>query len=1188
MRLAARSLLGIGLVLAALVLPTAPAWATSYNIVDQTSCETLLPASWSSGVCTLTSNFTVTASDTLTVASGVKLKVPAGVTLTNQGTYTNNGQLAVDGGSFTNSGTLDNNNYVDLRNGVTFTNTASGVVTTRNQFYALANTTISNAGSITVTVAISILRVDGTSSLTNTGSINNAAKLTVQGSMSNPGTATNSGVWTFDCGTISGNPVGGVAPVVINCLDVTDGLWENPSSWSWGAVPGPADEAKVVARSSIGADLTRTGVTTIRNKLTVPVGLTYTNTGTTTIEFFSSLGFSQLIVEGSLINSGQFDVVDTLTVKGYAENNGTLNPLSGTGSLTVLSGGHLVNSAGHAAAGGLDVKAGGTFDNFGSLRLNRSDNFNAGAFTNKPGASVDLGNDLINQAGGIFRNEGTFETSHRLSLPPDITNSLGGYFYTGPGSITRVLSATITWTNAGNTEHHGTFENAGTLTNNSSFCGPGGITGNSMDGTGQVGSCAPVVTLDPIAATSTGHPATVSSTFFDPGLPDSYTATVDWGDSAQTTPTVLASGTNRSFTSNHAYAAPGSYPVQVSVCVAQTCVTPNGTAEVTANQSPVAGDDSATTLEDTQLVRTSAQLVANDTDPETDPLTVTAMSNPTHGSVALNGTTVTFIPDANFNGSAGFDYTVSDGQVTDTGHVTVTVTSVNDGPAAVDDVLTTTEDSSVQVVAGNLAINDADADGDPLTVQSVSGPSHGTVGLNGGVVTFTPAPNFHGEGGFDYTVSDGTTTAQGHVAVTVSSVNDVPIALDDPQGINEDTSVVVPVLDNDFDAEGDLLTATLSAPPANGTVMETPDGLQYSPDPNWYGVDTFGYTVSDGHGGSDTGTVTVTVSPVNDDPTGSADGFATPKDTPLVVTKAALLANDSDVDQGDQLTIAEVSNAVNGTVTPNADSITFTPTTGFSGPAGFDYTVSDGVGGTATAHVSVTVQSPPADLAVTQTAPASTTVGSLVTYTFKVTNHDAGAGTATLTDTLPAAFKVKSRSAGCALSGRALSCALGTLASGASRTIVVTGAFIKPGSWPNTVHVAASGDPSTTDNQATRTITVSGKACTKVGTFGADTLTGTTSADVICALTGDDVVDARAGADTVYGGAGNDRLLGAVGNDRLLGETGNDLLRGGDGSDILLGGDGADRLFGEGGSDSLNGGAGADSCSQTSPGTTPC
>src|SRR5204863_37660 len=97
-----------------------------------------------------------------------------------------------------------------------------------------------------------------------------------------------------------------------------------------------------------------------------------------------------------------------------------------------------------------------------------------------------------------------------------------------------------------------------------------------------------------------------------------------------------------------------------------------------------------------------------------------------------NDGTVTFTPSLNFNGTAGFDYTVSDGSLSDVGHVTITVTAVNDAPVAVDDSATTAEDTAITLSQADLKGNDTDVDNTnaELSVTAVSNAANGTVVLN--------------------------------------------------------------------------------------------------------------------------------------------------------------------------------------------------------------------------------------------------------------------------------------------------------------------------------------------------------------------------------------------------------------------------------------------------------------------------
>ncbi|HQN44894.1 MAG TPA: tandem-95 repeat protein, partial [Anaerolineaceae bacterium] len=169
----------------------------------------------------------------------------------------------------------------------------------------------------------------------------------------------------------------------------------------------------------------------------------------------------------------------------------------------------------------------------------------------------------------------------------------------------------------------------------------------------------------------------------------------------------------------------------------------------------------------------SSTLLSNDTDADDDTLTLTAVSNPTNGTVALDAGTITFTPTADFNGTAGFDYTISDGTLTDTGHVTVTVIAINDAPVAADDAYEMDEDTVLTINAPGVLNNDTDADGDTLTAVLVAGPTNGTLTLNAdGSFTYTPAPNFFGTDTFTYVANDG--TSDSNVATVTITVADMP------------------------------------------------------------------------------------------------------------------------------------------------------------------------------------------------------------------------------------------------------------------------------------------------------------------------------------------------------------------------------------------------------------------------------
>ncbi len=278
------------------------------------------------------------------------------------------------------------------------------------------------------------------------------------------------------------------------------------------------------------------------------------------------------------------------------------------------------------------------------------------------------------------------------------------------------------------------------------------------------------------------------------------------------------------------------------------------------NQAPIAVADETSTNEEESVV---IDVLTNDIELDGEAIHVVGIDGVEHGTATLNDDgTVLFSPDPNFHGLASFSYTVEDSVgYQSQAQVTIDVLSVNDGPVAEDDFVIIDEDTLAQI---GVLQNDTDVDGDSLTVSGiVSGPAHGAVVINeDGTITYTPSPNFFGEDSFIYTVSDGNGgTDQATVTISINSVNDAPVAQPDSATTTEDKAVILAVIANDADLDGDSVTVSgFVAGPANGTVAITTDGqISYTPDVDFSGTDSFVYQITDGHGGTSTATVTVSV-----------------------------------------------------------------------------------------------------------------------------------------------------------------------------------------------------------------------------------------------------------------------------------------------------------------------------------------
>jgi VCBS repeat-containing protein len=274
------------------------------------------------------------------------------------------------------------------------------------------------------------------------------------------------------------------------------------------------------------------------------------------------------------------------------------------------------------------------------------------------------------------------------------------------------------------------------------------------------------------------------------------------------------------------------------------------------NDAPMAMADSYSVWEDSSL--NSLSVLANDSDVEGDTLSLTAVTSPTNGTATLSGTAILYTPNANFAGMDVFTYTVSDGQLTDTAVVTLSVDNQNDAPTAVDDSYSIDEDSGSQVL--DVLANDNDIDvGDSLSVTAVAVPTNGTAVLSGTIILYTPAFNFFGTDVFSYTISDGQLTDTAVVTVMVNAVNDAPTAVADSYTIDQNSSNnVLTVLGNDSDIEGDTLTIVSVSGVENGTAVISGTTILYTPNLGFVGSDTLTYTISDGELTA-TATVTITV-----------------------------------------------------------------------------------------------------------------------------------------------------------------------------------------------------------------------------------------------------------------------------------------------------------------------------------------
>ncbi|WP_238364461.1 Ig-like domain-containing protein [Mesobacterium pallidum] len=660
------------------------------------------------------------------------------------------------------------------------------------------------------------------------------------------------------------------------------------------------------------------------------------------------------------------------------------------------------------------------------------------------------------------------------------------------------------------------------------------------------------------------------------------------------------------------------------------------TVDADVNEAPDAVDDMADVPMDS--VATIAVL-ANDSDPDGDPISVTEATSTGGGTVTVNPDgTLDYTPPVGFTGTDTINYTITDPDgLTDSAVVTINVFNPNNDPEANDDTATTPEGETVTIP---VLDNDTDPDGDPLTVTDADSPN-GTVTINpDGTIDYTPDTGFTGEDTITYTVDDGnggTDTAQ--VVVTVTDGNGDPVAFDDAATTPEDETVTIPVLDNDTDPDGDPLTVTDVSDPVNGTATINPDGtIDYTPDTGFTGEDTITYTVDDGNGGTDIGRVIVTVTAgENEPPVATDDTDTTYPMTPIVVD---VLGNDTDPD-GDPLTVTAVTTPANGTASILPDgTILYTPNTGFLGDDTFEYTVSDGNGGTDTASVTVTVSETGGGdegRIDTDIFPVDPSLQALDPFDGLDEDPDplddlddvTGTGGADVIDTGDDADTIVGGDGDdTILPGIDDDLVQGNL--GDDYIVDVQGADTIDGGGGNDTIIAGfdtfsnyagddpffpvlgfDSDPNTDDGrdsvqggQGDDLIMTGDDDDTIDGGQGNDTVDAGIDDDFITGNQGDDSLLGGHGSDTIDGGQDNDyidgsapialeivdgfdpvpendrdSLIGGLGDDTIIGGDDDDTLLGGSGNDILDGGIDEDSLVGGGGDDTLIGGDGADTMS---------
>lgn len=557
------------------------------------------------------------------------------------------------------------------------------------------------------------------------------------------------------------------------------------------------------------------------------------------------------------------------------------------------------------------------------------------------------------------------------------------------------------------------------------------------------------------------------------------------------------------------------------------------------NDAPLANDDEYSVSEDGTL--NVAGVLVNDADVDSSILMAELIDDVQNGTLTFNGDgSFTYTPDTNFHGTDSFTYRARDGNAdSNVATVTITVNATNDVPEANDQSVSAVEDTPKAIV-----LTGSDVDGEMLTYTIVSGPSHGTLSGTAPNLTYTPDGNFHGSDSFSFVVSDGASTSDlALVSITVTPVNDAPVAVGEDYTTAADTALVVTasgVLENDSDVDLGSLTAVLVVGPAHGTLTLSENGsFTYSPNSGYSGGDSFTYLTSDGSLDGNTVTVSLTVT--------APAGQVYVSNGDLIVNGTA--GNDSIQVNGSD---ANVLVSING--------VSF----GFSGVTGqvrvFAGEGNDNVDVDPSCSIYVILRGGGGNDTLSGGSGSDLLDGGLGDDSLvAVTGHDillGGSGN----DTLRAGDGADLLNGG---------------TGNDSLTAAAGNDVLHGGDGDDTLR-GGRGRDTLLGNVGDDSLVGGSGWDTMDGGTGSDTFRAGSGIDLICGGEGHDSLIGGAGKDTIYAGLGNDTVTAGAGDDYVDAGAGNDSLDGGAGQDVLIGGDSSDIMIGSAGNDLMIGGFGAD------------
>ncbi len=357
------------------------------------------------------------------------------------------------------------------------------------------------------------------------------------------------------------------------------------------------------------------------------------------------------------------------------------------------------------------------------------------------------------------------------------------------------------------------------------------------------------------------------------------------------------------------------------------------------NDAPVANNQTVAVVEDI-----AQPITLTATDQDLDTLSYTVISGPSNGVLSGTAPNLTYTPNANYFGADSFTFIANDGTVdSNTATITINVSAVNDAPVADSQTVAVVEETPTAIT-----LTASDVESSPLTYTVVSGPTNGVLSGTAPNLTYTPNTNFFGNDSFTFVANDGAQDSNtATVTLNVSNVNDMPVASGQTVAVVEDTPSAITLIATDADA--DPLTYSVTSGPSNGVLSGTAPNLTYTPNANYFGADSFTFIANDGTVDSNTATITINVSAVNDAPVADSQSLTGAENVAINIT---LTATDDD---SDPLTFSIASNPSNGTLSGTGANITYTPNSDYVGSDSFTFTANDGTQNSAPATISLTL-----------------------------------------------------------------------------------------------------------------------------------------------------------------------------------------------------------------------------------------